>query len=99
MQDEIKQKLITGLHENVVIVKFTKVDGSLREMNCTTSETMIPVENLTKNSSKKKNEDVAVVWDLDKSAWRSFRFDTVDFFEYSGVTYDKTTEFFKGRAM
>jgi hypothetical protein len=29
-------------------------------------------------ASKKENTDVQAVWDLDKSAWRSFRFDSLN---------------------
>ena len=64
------EKLIEFLSEGEVTVDFTKVDGAPRTMNCTTSEEIIPVQNIVKESSKKKNDEVAVVWDLDKSAWR-----------------------------
>ncbi len=101
------QNLIEFLREGVVTVDFTKVDGAPRTMNCTTSEEIIPVENIVKESSKKKNDEVAVVWDLDKSAWRSFRLDSVNSFKYNEYAWSKKEDassiaianFFKGRAM
>lgn len=94
------QNLVEFLREGVVTVNFTKIDGAPRTMKCTTSEELIPVEpDLSSNSSKKKNEDVVVVWDLDKSAWRSFRFDSVNSFKYNEYSWSKEVEFFKGRAM
>lgn len=93
------EKLIEFLSEGEVTVDFTKVDGAPRTMNCTTSEEIIPVQNIVKESSKKKNDEVAVVWDLDKSAWRSFRLDSVNAFKYNDYSWSKEAEFFKGRAM
>ncbi len=93
------EKLIEFLSEGEVTVDFTKIDGAPRTMNCTTSEEIIPVQNIVKESSKKKNDEVAVVWDLDKSAWRSFRLDSVNAFKYNDYSWSKEAEFFKGRAM
>lgn len=93
--EDLKKYLIEG----VVTVNFTKVDGSPREMRCTTNVDLIPAENIVTESSRKKNEDVAVVWDLDKSAWRSFRFDSVNSYEPDSKFQSEQTQFFKGRAM
>ncbi len=94
------EKLFEFLNEGEVIVDFTKVDGAPRKMKCTTSKEMIPVQpDLSSNSSKKKNDEVAVVWDLDKSAWRSFRLDSVNAFKYNGYAWSKEADFFNGRAM
>ena len=56
-------------------VTFTKVDGSKRVMNCTLMEGHVPAMEST--SERKENKDVVVVFDLDKSQWRSFRVDSV----------------------
>ena len=67
------------------MVEFTKVDGTVRSMPCTLSETLIPPppvhETNTDNpidfpapkKEKKQNPDVMNVWCLDKKEWRSFR--------------------------
>ena len=94
------EKLIEFLSEGEVTVDFTKVDGAPRTMKCTMSQELIPVQpDLSSNSSKKRNDEVAVVWDLDKSAWRSFRLDSVNAFKYNDYSWSKTADFFKGRAM
>ena len=72
--------LIEHLKKDSVEVSFTKVDGAPRVMNCTLDPGVIPVVNITSESNRKENPDVLVVWDLDKSAWRSFRFDSVNKF-------------------
>lgn len=60
-----------------VTVFFIKSDGTEREMKCTLEEGVaIPHEKKT-DRVKEKNEDVCPVWDLDKGAWRSFRYDAV----------------------
>lgn len=61
-----------------ISVAFTKADGTLRRMLCTTNAKLIPEENLSKSEkSTVKNDDVFTVWDLDKEAWRRFRKDSV----------------------
>ena len=56
---------------------FTKSDGTEREMRCTLREDLIQSTEKKTERSKKENTDVMSVWDLEKSAWRSFRLDSV----------------------
>ncbi len=66
--------LKSKLQKGKVEVTFTKVDGTTRVMNCTLNEKFIPKsDHEVGESTKKKNDDVQVVYDLDKQAWRSFR--------------------------
>jgi hypothetical protein len=63
-------------------VKFRKVDGTLRTMACTLIPILLPPleerDGCSKcNPPKTPNPDVCVVWDAEKSAWRSFRWDSV----------------------
>ena len=71
----------TLLNEGVVEVKFVKKDGTNRNMLCTTNSTLIPERAFKSEENSKevksKNPDVAVIWDLQKDAWRSFRYDSV----------------------
>lgn len=65
--------LIEKLRAGNVTVKFTKADGTERVMNCTLQPSVaIPYEKKT-DRVKETNEDVVPVWDIDKSAWRSFK--------------------------
>lgn len=73
------------LHKDVVVVKFTKKNGTLREMICTLMPEFLPVrqEDTTASSAKSPASDTVVtVWDLDKQEWRSFKVDSVKDFEY-----------------
>lgn len=85
------QKWLKGhLAYGPVTVVFTKKDGTERIMKCTTSHKIVPptpiVETHTTNTDnpidfpkpkKKLNEDVMPVYDLESSAWKSFRWDSV----------------------
>lgn len=65
------------LNEGPCLVQFTKVDGTKRTMKCTLSDAYLPFTDPNKVSVKKHNPDVLAVWDLEKFAWRSFRYDTL----------------------
>jgi hypothetical protein len=73
-----KQSLKDALHNGVVKVSFIKSNGDLREMRCTLRSDLIPATPIVEGKPpKKENTDVQAVWDLDKEAWRSFRFDSI----------------------
>ena len=72
-----KDWLISLLRENPVEILFTKKDGSDRLMKCTLQESKIPSENAPKGAERAKSEDSVAVYDLEKSAWRSFRWDSI----------------------
>ena len=67
------------LKSDVANVTFTKSDGSERVMKCTLIDEYIPSTELalSRTSTRKVNEAVLPVWDIDKNAWRSFRIDSV----------------------
>jgi hypothetical protein len=77
--NEHKESVMSLLRNGACIATFTKVDGSLREMNCTTSADLIPEapENDKPKREKKHNPDVMAVFDLDKQEWRSFRWENL----------------------
>lgn len=63
-----------------VTVTFTKKDGTERIMECTTSDELVPqeeVDPLTPKREKKTNEDVCPVYDLESKHWKSFRWDSI----------------------
>lgn len=71
-------ELKKNLQDGNVIVKFTKVDGTEREMRCTLKEGVVPqYERKTETKHKKHSDEVCSVWDVDLAAWRSFRWDAV----------------------
>jgi len=67
-----------ALHNGVLTIGFVKANGETREMRCTLLADMIPAAPIVEvKTPKKENPDVQAVWDLDKGAWRSFRFDSI----------------------
>lgn len=72
-----KNELVSLLEKQTVRVTFTKADGSDRVMNCTLNKDVVVPYIKATDSSKIVNNNVVAVWDVDKSAWRSFRIDSV----------------------
>ena len=65
------------LYNGELIVKFIKKDGSERTMRCTLNLDKVPEELLPKGTKTVTNDITKRVFDLDKNAWRSFRYDSV----------------------
>jgi hypothetical protein len=76
-EDISKENINALLKEAVISVKFKKVDGTERLMRCTLLADRIVAHEKTTDREKKINEDVISVWDVEKDAWRSFRYDSV----------------------
>ena len=66
-----------SLQEGQVRVKFTKVNGDVRDMVCTTNLNEIPEEAHPKDSGKTKSDEVFCVYDVANEGWRSFRIDAI----------------------
>ena len=81
--DDDKKMLKTMLKQHVVVVTFTKKDGSERIMNCTLQEDLIPIKVVSESANTSNvtirtvNDDVVPVYDIDAKGWRSFRWDSV----------------------
>ncbi len=76
--------LVDGLKNNLMTVKFVKLNGDERVMNCTLHESILPEKPISGYPStikKKENKEVLSVWDIDKSGWRSFRLDSIKEFK------------------
>lgn len=77
-----KQFVKNSLNQGKVLVEFTKTNGEIRSMLCTLNPELIPELTINEEAvetkrTKKDNPDVQAVWDLEKQAWRSFRFDSI----------------------
>jgi hypothetical protein len=70
------------LHETTVNVTFTKANGDKRHMVCTLKESDIPYDKRPKSDGKAGPEDSVAVFDLEKFEWRSFRFDSIEGFDW-----------------
>ena len=75
-----KNELVHWLHTGESVVTFVKKDGEKRVMRCTLQPSVVPVVEST--ATRKTNDDVLAVWDLEKNAWRSFRIDSIENVEY-----------------
>lgn len=76
-QQNTRNEVLTALKESICRVKFVKSDGTEREMRCTLQEAFLPTRKQddqpkATNKPKKRTEMNIVVWDLEKSSWRSF---------------------------
>jgi hypothetical protein len=85
-----REELRQTLANFIVSVTFTKADNTIRTMLCTTNGPMISeaekkanVAITQKSNTKRPNwhnrssADTMAVWDCEKAAWRSFRWDSV----------------------
>lgn len=76
-----KEQVISLLKTNTVLIDFMKTDGTIRSMTATLREDIIPPAEKADPLSQKKvraiNDAVQVVWDFDKEAWRSFRWENL----------------------
>ena len=83
MDLERKMLLLKDLHEGPVTLVFLKNDQTVRKMVCTLESRALPSRIVAEENSdeekekRKKNDDVCAVWDTEKGAWRSFRWDSV----------------------
>lgn len=76
-KDEIRMFLSGAIAD----VKFTKTDGTVREMLCTLRPEYLPApsvaESLLTHNKREENPNVIAVWDINKGDWRSFRIDSI----------------------
>ena len=76
-----KENLREILSESVIEITFEKVDGTLREMAATLNSEIIPakeeVEEGVEVKAKAKSDTSLAVWDTEKNAWRSFKWENL----------------------
>lgn len=72
-EEENQIPVTTALMDGIIELEFQKADGSVRKMNATLQESIVPHIDVKKD--KEPNTDACVVWDTDLGAWRSFRWD------------------------
>ena len=65
-----------ALKAGIVEVSFTKVDGSLRVMRCTTNVDYLP-GSPSDSAITGYNPNIFKVWDVEVKGWRSFRKDSI----------------------
>jgi hypothetical protein len=70
-----KSNVVHMLQNNIVTVKFQKVDGSERVMKCTLLPEYLPASTNegTRVLLQEETSNNVSVWDVEANAWRSFR--------------------------
>lgn len=83
-----KQQLLEALRKGTVTVSFRKINtDELRVMPCTLNPKVLMASGVTNKvepSDSSADSEHFAVWALDKSAWRSFRLETVEGWEVLG---------------
>lgn len=74
---EWRDGLKVNLKKGEAVVEFTKLNGQHRVLRCTLKQDVVPPFPENRVVKVKPNPDTLCVWDLDKSEWRSFRYDRV----------------------
>lgn len=77
-----RNEVIEALTHSRCVVKFTKINGEVREMPCTLREDIVPKRPIVAEARQserivKENEKVITVWCTDKQEWRSFRLENL----------------------
>lgn len=71
---DVTTNTLDQLKNNVMIITFTKTNGDERIMRCTLQESYITEKG---KGVRQPVDGVQAVWDIEKNAWRSFRWDSV----------------------
>jgi len=69
--------LLEAALNNVITVRFIKVNGEERTMKCTLLREYLPHQKDIEEITTKENPNVLAVWDIEAMGWRSFRVDSV----------------------
>ena len=72
----MKADYIKELQQGVRTIVFTKVDGTERTMKATLQESVVPATTGTSTAP----DGNLVVWDTEKSGWRSVRINSIKSF-------------------
>lgn len=85
--NEFKATVLENLRSNTVNVRFTKADGSQRDMLCTLVPGKIPTDKHPKSETQSSGTigSSVRVFDVEKGEWRSFRFESL--ISIDGVSY------------
>lgn len=78
--DYDKEKMFGLLSSRICRIKFEKLNGEIRDMNCTLLENIIPNSSFQVAFDDYKQN----VYDIEKNEWRSFRWDSLK--EFDGIS-------------
>lgn len=76
-RQNFRDRLRGLLKDGVVRINFIKKDGTTRDMQCTLNGNIVPEYENKTDGSKKKNDEVLSVFDIEKNSWRSMRYESI----------------------
>lgn len=87
MTEYAREEVVAGLKSGFAMVAFDKANGEQRVMRCTLDPQFLPemAESTGAKKAKPVNDEVVSVWDMDKSAWRAFRLDSIQKIDFYPV--------------
>lgn len=90
MQILMQQNIRSSLGSGIVKVVFEKSNGEMRTMYATLKSNYLPEQTDIEETIAKRNKstEAIAVWDIEKEAWRSFRWDSIKSYT-TGVTLVK----------
>ena len=74
-----KELILECLRKYSCRVRFNKKNGEDRMMYCTLKKDLITIP--PKGANDNFNDAIIRVWDIDVKGWRSFRIDSIHYFE------------------
>lgn len=77
-----RNSFISDLRQNVIEVRFMKLDGNVRIMKATLHPSYLPEDTRTREKideavNREKRNDVVTIWEADASQWRSIKLDSI----------------------
>lgn len=80
---EFRDWMRAVLRNERVNIRFIKADGTERWLHCTLHPALMPMAESTDPALRRPSETAQSVWDIDKQAWRSFRWDSIREFSFN----------------
>lgn len=77
-----RASFISDLRQNIIEVRFMKVNGQVRIMKATLQASWLPADvrtrdQITEAANREQRNDLVTLWDIDAGDWRSIKLDTV----------------------
>lgn len=77
-----RASFVSDLRQNIVEVRFMKLDGNVRIMKATLHPSWLPEDTRTREKidesvNREKRNDVITIWDIDAGGWRSIKLDSI----------------------
>lgn len=77
-----RESFVSDLRQNVIEVRFMKLDGTVRIMRATLHSSYLPEDTRTREKineavNREQRNDVVTLWEVDAGQWRSIKLDSI----------------------